>query len=125
MSNCTFELVGNTYRCTRCGLEYPAEWGNKMVSPCAVQGDIEPDRSPSLTTKAVNYTKAVVRHVTSGMETRSQDEIDRIFAICESNKCKEFNGKGCNICGCCVNKSRKALRNKIAMESQHCPKGEW
>lgn len=83
-------------------------------------------KSPSLLRRGAGYVKAVAKHVLSGRRKRSAKEIDRIYdTICR--RCLFFSAerRTCTICGCCVNKSARALRNKIAMATQHCPKKKW
>ena len=77
---------------------------------------------PSRHRRVLSYAKAVAGHVLTGARKRSPEEIARIYeTICKP--CSLFNPDtgSCTICGCCVNKSASALRNKIAMASQHCP----
>jgi len=77
------------------------------------------------------WAKAVKRWIEAGRPLRSQDEIDRIYAICAA-PCKWFGNNRCKVCGCrvaqsggVVFKTLKAFFNKAAMATEHCPKGFW
>lgn len=70
-----------------------------------------------------NYAKAVTRHVASGMERRTDQEVDSVFSICKS--CESYRGGVCKRCGCRCNTGKIALLNKLRMKSEHCPDGKW
>lgn len=80
-------------------------------------------KTPNFFEKVMNYGEAIKKHVFSGMKTRSQEEINRIFKICE--KCEFFQNNSCRICGCAISNNPNAFRNKVAMASEHCPIGKW
>jgi hypoxanthine phosphoribosyltransferase len=82
-----------------------------------------PPTSPTFFEKIINYSKAVTTHISSGMETRSQEEIERIYKICEA--CPHFVNNSCALCGCTISKNPNAFRNKVAMASEQCPIGKW
>jgi hypoxanthine phosphoribosyltransferase len=70
-----------------------------------------------------NYTQAIISHFNNGRQTRSEEEIARIYNVC--SECRYFTGKDCSLCGCRVSQTPNAYLNKIAMASQHCPIGKW
>jgi len=89
-------------------------------------GPRQKQSEPGVVRKAASYTKAVAKHAASGFKKRSPEEIERIYTtICEP--CEFYNPEegGCRVCGCRVGRGKRALFNKIAMASQHCPKGKW
>ena len=69
-------------------------------------------KMPGMVKMAGTFTKAVVKHVASGLKTREQKEIRRIMAICRN--CDEYVNKRCRICGC-------SLLKKIQWATTHCP----
>lgn len=76
--------------------------------------------------KGWSYTKAVTRWTAAGFPVRSQEEIDRIFTICEA--CPHYvNDKRphCRLCGCSLSKAPEGLKNKIAMATESCPDKRW
>lgn len=141
----TIELNENnrTYICCLCGREtiipdgIDAHEHLATHPPCDIRSEVtmdeesdpEPEpspKAPSLLKKGLTYAKAISRWIATGRPTRDKAEIARIFdEIC--SKCKSFNQchQTCNACGCRIHKSSKALTNKIAMATEHCPKGKW
>ncbi len=85
---------------------------------------IVPDKKikyPSMTTMGKNFVKAGVKHIASGMEKRSEEEQERLKAICK--ECGFFViktkiGPRCKKCGCNMN-------IKIRWATTHCPIGKW
>ena len=76
--------------------------------------------------KAVKVGGALAKWVAAGSPVRSQEEIDRLFAICsgcEHFKAKDDNDGACNICGCAVRKY--GIRNKLLWATESCPAGKW
>ena len=69
------------------------------------------------------YAKAVAKHVTTGMERRTDSEVNTLLTICES--CEHYAGGKCRVCGCRCNRGKIAYLNKLRMASEHCPKGKW
>lgn len=69
-----------------------------------------------------NYVKAIARWKAAGSPVRPQEEIDRIYAICEA--CPHFSNEKrphCKLCGCSLSKLPDGLRNKVAMSTESCP----
>jgi hypothetical protein len=46
------------------------------------------------------------------------EQVKERYEICKV--CEHFNGRGCDLCGCCTGK-RKSLFNKLAYPMQSCP----
>jgi hypothetical protein len=62
----------------------------------------------------------MARWIAAGRPTRTQEQIDTILAIhCEP--CEHFKDGACGKCGCRINKSPEAWRNKLAMATEPCP----
>lgn len=108
--NCDFELNGELYKCRVCGYEF-SRIVNRKCGPSGLK-------------KAENFGKAVVKHVFSGSERASQEEIDRRYEICK--ECPLFRDEICNhnSCGCNVSNKQKFL-NKLAWKDQQCPLDKW
>lgn len=84
-------------------------------------------KSPFSTGKKVlRYTKAVARWIKAGRPVRPPAEVARIYGeLCRP--CNDFDREKqtCRNCGCRVRKSAGALRNKIAMATEHCRRDKW
>lgn len=61
-----------------------------------------------------------------GFQTRSKEEVQRIYTE-HCRPCEYFDAvaDACKICGCNVRAEGMAIRNKIAMATEKCPKGKW
>ncbi len=75
-----------------------------------------------MATRVGNYAVAVAKHVTHGMQKRSESRIREIKAICETNECGLYNAEHewCEHkkCGCKVD-------DKIPWAKEVCPLGFW
>lgn len=94
--------------------------GHKSMQAIAIPG--APQHRPGFITKAWNYSKATAKWIAAGSPTRSDEEIARIFTICEA--CPNFSGgekPHCNLCGCSLSKTPDGLRNKIRFSTEACP----
>lgn len=71
--------------------------------------------------KVTRYMKAVERWFAAGRPQRPPVRVKELYEmVCKP--CPHFNTKGsCNICGCRVRASGKALLNKLAMATERCP----
>ncbi|MDO4584024.1 MAG: hypothetical protein Q4D62_07960 [Planctomycetia bacterium] len=78
------------------------------------------------------YLRAVAQWKKAGKPTRRPAEIARLFAICQ--QCEHFRPvpnrpwRGqCDVCGCYLGRHPHKLLdgNKIAMETEDCPKNKW
>lgn len=106
-----------TQKCIRCGrrCKLPIAVNCPKATPALPE--------PGLAQQAWTYASAVEKWLLAGSPTRTQAEIDRIFAICQS--CPMFVAEArprCRLCGCSLNKAPHGLMNKIAMATEGCPK---
>ena len=75
-----------------------------------------------------HYAASVARHVATGAHTRTDAEVARLLALCQS--CEKYvptsptSGR-CTLCGCRCNAGRNALTNKLRMSTEHCPISRW
>ena len=120
MSNlCHFVKKGKYCVCTVCGLKVEAEDPEKVFASCPG----EPRKFPPILKQARNYAKAVTKHVASGMQTRTDEEVINLLQICET--CEKYSDGRCTVCGCRVSSEKNAFANKLRMKSQKCPEGRW
>lgn len=78
------------------------------------------DAALSLFHKASNFIVAASCHAAAGAPQCSKEEIDRRFAICQTNECGFFDGSACAKCGCKVSRVKRFL-SKLAWADQSCP----
>lgn len=76
----------------------------------------------------MSYTYSIAKWISSGRPKRSDDEVHRLFAIC--NTCPKFlylsdNSGNCGSCGCRLSLGSSAMANKIRMATEDCPEGNW
>ena len=83
----------------------------------------KPYRRPSMLQMVRHYALAIVRWIGRGRPVRSRVEVEIIWRIC--TKCSYFDNGKCRQCGCRLSDELKPLSNKIAMATEHCPKGKW
>jgi hypothetical protein len=89
-----------------------------------ILGSQSPPPPPSLAARVGGFMAAAGRHVASGATRATQEEVDRRFAICQSNKCGFYDGRTCRKCGCFVSNKRQ-LVSKLSWAEQSCPIGLW
>jgi hypothetical protein len=75
--------------------------------------------------RAKSYAVANWKHVRGGCRVTHPEELQRRLEICHRCPTEQFDGAGCRRCGCAVNNSESALRNKLAMATEACPDGHW
>lgn len=73
--------------------------------------------------KLKNYARAVTRHILTGCETRTDEEVSKLLNVCRA--CEFYEDETCRICGCRINSNPSAFTNKLRMKTQKCPKGKW
>ncbi|MBR0193341.1 MAG: hypothetical protein IJQ31_14875 [Thermoguttaceae bacterium] len=120
---CKFiHLHGEYYKCEVCGLQIRTLDPSKIFSSCP--GKPRQKQPPGLLRKAAHYAEAVTRHVTTGMETRTDEEVINILQICEM--CDQYTeDHRCAVCGCNLSTAKSAFSNKLRMKTEHCPRGLW
>lgn len=77
---------------------------------------------PSLVDKAINFSKAAVKHAMRGSPKCTDDEINYRYNICKS--CEHFQNNTCKLCGCNLVRERIYM-NKLAWADQSCPIKKW
>lgn len=132
---CKWKVVNGRLVCCSpyCGFQHPlsAEWVTNNAfqkrphHPCGFQPDLRPaaDKLGISTGNIKHYIHALARWTADGMPTRGQAEVERLEAVCR--ECEHYRKGRCAKCGCCVNKSRVAVLNKIRMATESCPAGKW
>ena len=119
-------------QCSRCNLTVRACHGDgtavwKKLPDCGeLAKDKKPFGDPSLADRIGRYSMAVARWIAAGRPVREWAEVERIFdEVCRP--CGTFDPKrgSCQGCGCKINRSGRALMNKIRMGSEFCPQGRW
>lgn len=81
----------------------------------------------NLIEKAANFAMEFTKWLLGGGKYRPDNEIDRLFKICQSNRCEQYieidETKGqCGICGCYLKTSKDKNFNKLAMSTTSCPR---
>lgn len=113
MSDCDF---GCDLVCVHCGYR-ARKPGTRRT--CSVV------RPPSLVAKLRNYEAALSRWLGAGRPVRSDTEVSTLLEVCQSNHCGLYRDGTCGACWCPVSASRWAIRNKLRMATESCPKGLW
>lgn len=92
---------------------------------CVNCPDYERASEPGLIRLAINYSSAVAAWTVAGMPTRTQEQVNTLFAICNSCPFLSRPPKGaahCGKCGCPVNtRIDDPTKNKLAMATESCP----
>lgn len=119
--DCKWIPFGDKFKCEKCGFVVKSD---KIHKNCR---DI-----PSITKRAKNLSKAVVKHFSTGMQHCSDEEKQERFTICQSNKCglfRPYGNSGDGICahddcGCFIRSNGKFL-DKLSWADSKCPAGMW
>jgi hypothetical protein len=92
---------------------------------CTLCQSDEASPLPNALLRAYSYAEALIRWGKAHRPVRQDDEVTQLYdTFCAS--CKQLhNGKTCSACGCRVASAGWAIRNKIKMATEHCPKGLW
>ena len=97
----------------------------------AASGDPAPtsDTPPdplSFVKRAFSYAEALARWAAAGRPERPDKEVERIFnENCKTCKWYDPDRQICRGCGCRVAESGMAVRNKIKMATENCPRDLW
>ena len=99
--------------------------GQTPESPTRQEPDLTPEvERLGITLKmAKRWVTALLKWRAAGYPTRTQEEVDRIVAICV--KCKHYVKGRCKLCGCCVSHSKIPITNKAKLATESCPVGKW
>ncbi|MBE6429169.1 MAG: hypothetical protein E7028_11455 [Planctomycetaceae bacterium] len=81
------------------------------------------NRQLSSVGKLKTYAQAVTRHLLTGCETRTDEEVSELLNLCRT--CGHYQNGTCSVCGCRINSNSSAFTNKLRMKTQKCPKGKW
>lgn len=129
----------NKFKCIHCGFVVPkASFKHRCGAgephagePHKIAENIRPS-PPNLVKRAVNFGKAAYNHIVTGRYHCSDDEKERRFNICSSNKCGLFIKQNENEPGVCSHKScgcfirnRGKFLDKLSWAESKCPVGLW
>jgi len=82
-------------------------------------------RTPRLLNRTASWANAVARWVAAKKPTRTDDEVENLFSICESCEVYDKEKRRCKKCGCNVNITGRAVFNKLRMSTENCPLEKW
>ena len=124
---CDFQLnADGFYQCTQCGWTAPRKLDKAPFRNCQSQ---EPDLTPEVERLGITpemakrWMVALLKWRAAGYPTRTQEEVDRIVAICV--KCKHYTKGRCRKCGCCVSHSKIPIVNKARLFTEACMENKW
>lgn len=85
-----------------------------------------PPEIPNLARRTLSYAEALIVWTAAGCPKRSDKEVERIFHQ-HCKLCNWFDAQRqiCRGCGCPVADSGYAVRNKIKMATENCPRELW
>lgn len=76
--------------------------------------------------KAGHLTVAIARWSRSGFKCRTDEEVAQIYrAHCGPCDARDQEVDACRLCGCNVRSEGIAVRNKLKMATEKCPRGKW
>ena len=104
------------HRCRACGYQAGRP---RTIRRCDASGP-ESDEPIGIVHKVSSYASAMATWIAAGRPTRTQEQIDAILTE-HCGPCEHFSGTACKLCGCRINKSPEAWRNKLAMGTEACP----
>jgi len=99
--------------------------GQKTEPPKRQEPDLTPEvERLGITIKMAKcWASALLKWRAAGYPTRTQEEVDRIVAICV--KCKHYVKGRCKLCGCCVSHSKIPIVNKARLFTEACMENKW
>ncbi len=81
---------------------------------------------PGLVRRAISYAEALAQWTAAGRPERSDKDVEHIFSrFCKCCRWYDRRKNICKGCGCRVADSGYAIRNKIKMATERCPKNLW
>lgn len=129
--------MSDSWRCEVCGLVVPGYAvkrlrGRSLQHDCRPRVPAEPPPPPpTFLEKAAHFGQAMIAAAGVGFAVRPIERIQEIYEVhCAGTRsdppapCKYFRADECTVCGCNVNRERSIL-NKLALESESCPKRYW
>jgi hypothetical protein len=112
LPKCMDRVGKNTYRCRISGTTLVS-----IVPPVRCPRCLEDTPSlPPISKQAVNFGKAVVKRILSGLKNVTEEEYQARLNIC--NECPLRSGINCSVCGCPIAK-------KARWATEDCPKSFW
>lgn len=104
--------------CPKCKKVLKQRKGKRIICSCGEA------IGPNSIQKIFNFTLATIKHVSKGIPTCTDEQIQKRLAICK--ECVYFTGSNCihKRCGCNINDQQRFL-NKLAWADQECPDGRW
>lgn len=103
----------------------------KADREAAKRAEVEKN-APNIIRQGINYSVASVKHVAAGSPKASDEDVNKRFAICQSNQCgyykvlKDSNGQCLHpSCGCPLKPVGINGNNKLRWADQKCPVGMW
>jgi len=85
----------------------------------------EPLENPQLVPPEIRHPRAWTRWIKAGRPVRSQEEIQKIYEICQQCKALDTETNSCKYCGCRIASHGNPLRSRIAMATERCPVEKW
>ncbi len=82
---------------------------------------------PGLVERGYHYAKALVKWSVHLWPRRSAEEAENLERICQSCPGGHYDAQAeeCKVCGCGTSSQRWAIRSKVKMQTEDCPKGFW
>jgi hypothetical protein len=82
---------------------------------------------PPMSIQLWSYKEALIKWKKAGRPKRSQEEVERLHSTFCAAPCEWYDEKWgrCKGCGCAVSVGSWAIFNKLAMETEHCPKAKF
>jgi len=85
-----------------------------------------PPEIPNLARRTLSYAEALIVWTAAGCPKRPDKEVERIFhQHCKLCNWFDTQRQICRGCGCPVADSGYAVRNKIKMATENCPRELW
>lgn len=85
------------------------------------------DSCGKLLKEVEHYAVALGRWAAAGFPTRTQEQAEACEAVCRACPGGHYDQakEGCKVCGCCTSSKRWAVKSKVKMGTEDCPKGYW
>jgi hypothetical protein len=108
-------------------LVQPAECERCLTGgPEPAPAEPAPPKPPGLVRRAISYAEALAQWTAAGRPERSDKDVEHIFSrFCKCCRWYDRRKNICKGCGCRVADSGYAIRNKIKMATERCPKNLW
>lgn len=101
---------------------HPAYPAKPKIAPIQATPSLARTDAPSFLTKLKNFAVSSAKHVATGMQLASDEEIIRRHDICQG--CEFLKDNACTKCGCPVNRAKKYI-SKLSWANEECPIGKW